>query len=81
MANYRLTLMKNPAGTYSFVGSVPASLFKEVKATKEDVMAGRAYKSDWPAMELVAPRARVFDTKEEAVEYANSVGIFDFDVL
>jgi len=70
---YQTTLAKNPAGTYSFVGSVPASLFKSVEPTKSDIMAGRFYKDENGVTK--SPRVMIFETLQEAKDYADSLNI------
>jgi hypothetical protein len=43
MNNLGTHIIKNPVGSYSFVGSLPTALGNEVLATKSDVMGGRAH--------------------------------------
>ena len=39
--NLPLSIIKNPAGTYSYVGSIPTVLGNEVDCTKADIMGQR----------------------------------------
>ena len=71
--NLGLHVMKNPAGTYSFVGTIPAKLGKLVPATKEDVMGGRAHKHPETG-ELLTIKFPVFGSRSEAVDYALCLG-------
>ena len=34
-------IIKNPAGTFSYVGQVPVTLMRTRKPTREDIMGGR----------------------------------------
>jgi len=70
---YGLHIIKNPAGTFSFVGSVPSILGCEVPASKADVMAGRAYKRK-PEGLLVTIKFPVFTTEQQARDYAKEKG-------
>lgn len=60
-------LNQNPTGTFSYVGSVPASLGVERKATAADAMAGRSKNG-------VAIHFPSKATVEQAVEDAKAVG-------
>ncbi len=70
--NLGLHVIKNPAGTFSFVGSVPAALATLVPASTADVMAGRAFSV--PNGAVVAPKFPVFPTAAAAVAFAASHG-------
>ena len=69
---YQLSVIKNPTGTYSYVGSVPHCLGKEVKATRADVMGGRARKNS--KGEMVTIKFPIFESKEAAVKFAAEKG-------
>lgn len=64
-----LHIIKNPAGTYSFVGSIPANLCEWVPATSADVMAGRAQKNPNTGT-WVAPKKPIFTEVTAAVDFA-----------
>jgi len=67
-----LHIIKNPAGTYSYVGNVPAVLCAIVPATKDDVMGGRAWES--VDGELLTTKVKVFASREEAETAALMAG-------
>ena len=71
MSNYGLHVIKNPAGTYSFVGSIPIELGSKVKPTCSDIMAGRTVSESGQSFAIKFP---VFDTSADAVEYAKNKG-------
>ena len=66
-------VIQNPTGSFSFVGSVPVVLGREVPATDSDVFGCRAYRNE--KGELVAIKLPVFETREKAVEFAASKGV------
>ena len=66
-------IIKNPAGTFSFVGYVPAVLGNEILASKFDVMGQRAYRD--AAGKTVARRFPSFETRDAAETYANERGV------
>ena len=68
---YELSIIQFPTGRYGFVGSVPYSLGSEVKATRNDVMAGKAFNTIEGLMVIKFPS---FETREEAIEYALEKG-------
>ena len=70
---YQVSIIKFPTGRYGYVGSVPAKLGKEVKATKSDVMGGRAYKN--AQGEIVTVKFPSFETENDARTFAASVGV------
>lgn len=70
--NLGLHVIKNPAGTYSFVGSIPRALGNQVKPTSDDIIAGRYYETD--NGEILTTKFPVFGTYEEAVLHAKSRG-------
>jgi len=69
--NYRLTVIKNPKGTFSYVGSVPIALGVKAKPSLSDVMAGRVYTEDGITYTTKLP---VFATREEALNHASKLG-------
>lgn len=71
--NYPLSVIKNPAGTYSYVGSIPHALGEPVPATKSDVAGGRAY---WGPNKkgLFVTKFPVFKTRADAVAHASEYG-------
>lgn len=70
---YKLSVIKNPAGTYSYVGSIPTVLGTEVSATKSDIMGQRWHKNE--AGETVTWKFPVFQSESEAIAYATSKGV------
>jgi hypothetical protein len=71
-SNLGLHVILNPAGTFSFVGSIPMALATMVPATAADVMAGRAVTG--PDGAILAPKFPVFPTRDAAVAFAASKG-------
>jgi len=71
-SNMGLHIMKNPAGTYSFVGSIPLVLAEIVQPTKADIMAGR-YFTDQDG-NVQGYKFPVFATEAEGREFAASKG-------
>ena len=69
---YGLHIIKNPAGTYSFVGSIPSELGNIVPANTSDIMGGRAWKDE--EGELVTVKFPVFKTREDALHHAKFYG-------
>ena len=67
--NYGLHIIKNPSGTFSFVGSVPVSLMDTRKPTTADVMGGRVDHETG-----LAYVTRTYQNVEAAIKDANSVG-------
>lgn len=70
--NLGLHVIHNPAGTYSYVGSLPVTLARIVPATQYDVMGGRAFRGD--RGELCAYKFPVFNTEADAIAFAKSHG-------
>lgn len=70
--NLGLHIIKNPAGSYSYVGSIPAILGMEVPASTAAVMGQRAYRNE--RGDIVELRFPVFKSKADALEYANAHG-------
>ncbi len=71
--NLGVHIIKNPAGTFSFVGTLPAALATLVPATTADIMAGRAFTA--PNGAVVAPKFPVFATAADAAAFAAGLGI------
>lgn len=71
--NLGVHISKNPAGTYSFVGHLPATLGNTRIATTADVMAGRSYFNEHGT--LVAVYFPVFPTSAEAKTHAAARGV------
>lgn len=67
-----LCVIKNPVGTFMFVGSIPADLGKEVPASTAAVLGCRAFKNE--AGELVEIKFPTFPTEAEAVAFAEAKG-------
>lgn len=77
MLNIKHTfVIKNPAGTYSYVGRIPVVLGNRIPATKSDIMGGRAYRynEDDPG-NCYTWKFPVFPTRGEAVEFAAQRGV------
>ena len=70
--NLGLHVIHNPAGTFSYVGSIPVTLARIVPATKSDVMGGRAFKNE--RGELSAYKFPCFESRELAIRFAESHG-------
>ena len=70
--NLGLHVIHNPAGTYSYVGSLPVTLARIVPATRSDVMGGRSFRGE--NGELLAYKFPVFATAADAVAFAKSNG-------
>ena len=69
--NMGLHVIKNPTGTFSYVGSIPVALCQEVPATYLDIMGLRAHGEPGHAMTWKAP---VFNSAKEAVDFAEARG-------
>lgn len=76
---FGLHLMKNPAGTYSFVGSVPVELGWLSKSGKELTPdeAKEVARANMPAM---LAKTRVFKTPQEAFKVAKKYGYKEKDI-
>lgn len=70
--NLGLHIIKNPAGTYSYVGSVPAVLGMEIPANTSAVLGCRAYRNE--RGELVELKFPTFKSEADAREYASAHG-------
>jgi hypothetical protein len=67
-----LHIIKNPAGTYSYVGRVPVTLMRLADANRSDILGCRAFKADDGSMKVY--KGRTFQTYDEALQYAKSHG-------
>lgn len=66
--SFGLHLIKNPGGTYSFVGTVPADLMFEEGATQEQINNAKQFG------ERFGPKKRIFKTSAEALTVAKEKG-------
>ena len=71
LSNMGLHVILNPAGSYSFVGSVPMDLGDRVKPTSSDIMAGRTYRDDDGVFAVKFP---AFTTLQDAKNHAGKHG-------
>lgn len=71
--NLGVHILKNPAGTYHFVGTLPTKLGNVRIATTSDVMAGRSYFNEHGTQ--VAVHFPVFPTSDEAKVHAAARGV------
>lgn len=71
--NLGLHVIKFPSGKFGFVGSIPTALGQEVPASTAAVLGCRAH---WNAdkTELLEWKFPVFDTEQEARDFAASKG-------
>ena len=70
--NLGLHVLKCPNGRYSYVGSIPTELCKEVPATKAAVLGCRVHRGEND--ELLEWKIPVFDTELEAYNFAKDRG-------
>lgn len=66
-----LHVIKFPSGRFGFVGSIPVSCCRRMKADKSAIMGGRAIRE---GDELVEYRTMTFETEQEALDHADSCG-------
>ncbi len=66
-----LHIMQFPSKRWGFVGDIPMALGRLVKPTKQDIMAGRAWKDDTGHM--VTVKFPTFHTKELAEAHIQEV--------
>lgn len=66
-----LHVIKNPAGTFSYVGSIPRELGEKVKPSTSDIMAGRFYTEGDKQFTTKFPS---FTSRQAAVKHAASGG-------
>ena len=62
-----------PSGRFGYVGSIPTNLGKEVPATTNDILGCRTHKNKQG--ESVVWKFPVFDSAEQALDYAESRGV------
>ena len=72
LGNLGVHVMQFPSGRWGFVGSLPAMLGDEARASAADVMAGRAYTREGAAYRVNFP---VFDTRWQAEKHAETRGV------
>lgn len=61
-------VIKNPAGTYSYVGAVPGALAEIVPATYTDIIGGRAFSRDGQTVAYhFQPRQSIQAAVDEAI--------------
>tara|TARA_R110000782_G_scaffold99832_1_gene185781 strand:+ start:484 stop:732 length:249 start_codon:yes stop_codon:yes gene_type:complete len=70
-SNIGLHIIKFPTSRFGYVGSVPASCCKRMKADRSAVMGGRAVRE---GEELVEYRTMSFETQKEAIDHATMCG-------
>lgn len=77
--NYQLSLIKNPAGTFSFVGSVPVALaFMNADGSEvSESIVSKLVRSCSPALvkKKYGVKTPTFKTVAEALAFAESRGI------
>lgn len=69
--NVGLHVIKFPSDRFGFVGSIPVSCCRRMKADRSAVMGGRAIRE---GDELVEYRTMTFETEQEALDHAVSCG-------
>jgi len=74
--NLGLHVLKNPAGTYSYVGSIPVELASVVPADRAAVLGQRAFFDEEGNLKMY--KFPVFKTRAEAMSFAEEKG---FDVI
>lgn len=60
-------IVKCPTGVYTLVGAIPYDLCLWRKATREDIMGGRATRASNGT--IIAPVTPIFGTREAAQQY------------
>jgi hypothetical protein len=73
-SNLGLHVIKNPAGTYSYVGSIPYVLGTVVKADRAAVLGNRTLNERAANGDIQMIKFPVFQTEAEAVAHAASRG-------
>ncbi len=71
--NLGLHVIKFPSGRYGYVGSIPTVLGTEIPASRAAVMGCRSHTN--AAGELVEWKFPVFDTEQEARDFAALLGV------
>lgn len=64
LANLELHIIQFPSGCWGYVGSIPMALGQIVKATRSDVMGGRAWRN--PNGDMVTVKFPTFTTEAQA---------------
>lgn len=72
--NMGVHIIESKPGCHIYVGSIPAILGETVKATTADIMGGRAW-TDKTTGETVTIKFPRFDTRQAAVDFAESKGV------
>ena len=72
--NLGIHVIKNPAGTYSFVGTLPATLGNIVKADRAAIMGNRTLDERAPNGDIQMIKFPVFVTRADAIIYADERG-------
>ncbi|MDX1532674.1 MAG: hypothetical protein R3230_00550 [Nitrosopumilaceae archaeon] len=76
-AKLPLVIVDHPSGRYGYVGSIPTKLCEKIPATSAALIGGRAWKEDdGKYYEWKVP---TFETKQEAIDFAESNGITNYD--
>ena len=71
--NLGLHVIKNPAGTFSYVGSIPVVLAVAVPASMSAVMGQRSFRN--AAGEILEWKFPVFSSRDQAVNFAVAKGL------
>jgi hypothetical protein len=71
--SYRLSIIRNPAGTYSLVGDIPRRLCSIRPATRADILGMNCFRSEADG-ELCALYTPTFVSEQEAVAFCESHG-------
>ena len=66
-------LLKNPAGTWSFVGRIPVELCDDRDATLSDIQGQRWHKRADGTTGCY--RSKIFQSQQDARDFARSVGV------
>jgi hypothetical protein len=72
--NYGIHVIKNPAGTYSFVGTLPADLGDVVTADRAAIYGNRTLDKRGPNNEIQMIKFPVFHSRANAILHADSRG-------
>ena len=72
--NLGVHVIEFPSKRFGFVGTLPAALGTVVPASTADVMGGRAFR-DPGTGEAVTVKFPSFETRVEAIEYAELKGV------
>lgn len=72
--NLGIHIIKNPAGTYSFVGTLPAALGNVVKADRAAIYGNRTLNERGPNNEILMIKFPVFHARAGAILHADKRG-------